>query len=259
MQDDLFLLEETSSEPAVDGVIELGPAVEIKGSVFTLLVLRLRRYELAAIESELVGRIAQSKTFFEYAPVVLDLEYLGDENELLNFPELCQLLRRLNLVPVGVRQGSERQHAAAVDAGLALLKGGSIRETVVTETKHRGTGEGVKQVVVPSKALVVEQPVRSGQQIYAHGGDLIVLAPVNAGAEIIADGNIHIYAPLRGRALAGVLGDSSARIIAQSMEAELVSIAGHYQIFEERLTDDLFAKPVQVYLKEMALTLVPLR
>ncbi len=255
MQDDLFL-EERATPPAADTAVERGPAVEIKGSVFTLLVLRLKRCDFAAIEQELGQRISQSKTFFEYAPVVLDLEHLERAEDGLDFGELCQLLRSLSLVPVGVRQGSEVQQRAAVEAGLAVLKGGAIQETVAQESR---SGSAAKPVVVPSKALVVEQPVRSGQQVYAQGGDLIVLAPVNAGAEVIADGNIHIYAPLRGRALAGVLGDSAARIIAQSMEAELVSIAGHYQIFEERLAEDLFARPAQVYLKEMTLTLEPLR
>lgn len=258
MQDDLFL-EETPTSSVTEKVAKPGPAVELRGSVFTLPVLRLKRSDLGAIEEALSERISQSKKFFENAPVVLDLEYLETPAEVLDFAALCSLLRTLQLVPVGVRQGSAEQQQAAVEAGLAVLRGGSVQEAVAAESKDKKTGEVVKQVVVPSKALVIDQPVRSGQQIYAQGGDLIVLAPVNAGAEVIADGNIHIYAPLRGRALAGVLGDASARIIVQSMEAELVSIAGHYQIFEERLPDELFGKSAQVYLQEMALTLVPLR
>ncbi len=101
--------------------------------------------------------------------------------------------------------------------------------------------------------VVIKQPVRTGQQVYAKNADLIVLAMVNVGAEIIADGNIHVYAPLRGRALAGANGDTSSRIFVQSMEAELVSVAGVYRTFEQNLPTDLQSKPVQVYLEESKL------
>jgi septum site-determining protein MinC len=100
--------------------------------------------------------------------------------------------------------------------------------------------------------------VRTGQRIHAEAGDLVVLAVVNAGAELIADGNIHVYAPLRGRALAGARGDPAARIFTQCMEAELVSIAGYFQVFEEGIPVQLRSKPVQIYLKEEKLTLHPL-
>lgn len=98
--------------------------------------------------------------------------------------------------------------------------------------------------------MVVNRPLRSGQQIYARGGDLVVLAAVNAGAEVIADGSIHIYAPLRGRALAGASGDAGARIFTTRFEAELVSIAGVYRTFESGVAADLAGKPVQVQLIE---------
>jgi septum site-determining protein MinC len=95
---------------------------------------------------------------------------------------------------------------------------------------------------------IVDTPVRAGQRIYARGGDLVVTAVVNSGAELIADGSIHVYAPLRGRALAGATGNGDARIFALSMEAELVSIAGTYRTFENELPKDLAQKPVQVRL-----------
>ena len=262
MQENLFL-EETTNSPAssptseIANKVEVGPAVELKGSVFTLPILRFKRSDPAGIQQALEARLCQSQSFFENAPVVLDLELL-EAGESLDFIELCKLLRSLQLVPVGVRQASEEHQKPAVEAGLALLKGGAIQEPAASESKDKQTGEVIKHVQVPAKACIIEQPVRSGQQIYAQGGDLIVLAQVNAGAEVIADGNIHIYAPLRGRALAGVLGDTSARIIAQSMEAELVSIAGHYQIFEEQPSADVFGKPAQAFLKEMKMVLAPL-
>jgi septum site-determining protein MinC len=105
---------------------------------------------------------------------------------------------------------------------------------------------------------VIDKPVRTGQRIHAEGGDLVVLAIVNAGAELIADGDIHVYAPLRGRALAGARGDTSARIFAQCMEAELVSIAGYFQVFEEGLPAALRSKPVQVFLDGERVTMAAL-
>lgn len=107
--------------------------------------------------------------------------------------------------------------------------------------------------------VVIDKPVRAGQRIHAEGANLVVLAIVNAGAELIADGDIHVYAPLRGRALAGARGNEGARIFAQSMEAELVSVAGYFQVFEEGLPDNLRGKAAQVYLLDGRLRLEPLR
>jgi septum site-determining protein MinC len=106
---------------------------------------------------------------------------------------------------------------------------------------------------------MVTQPIRSGQRIYARDGDLIVLAAVNAGAEVMADGNIHIYAPLRGRALAGVRGNQNARIFCHSMEAELIAIAGSYRVFEDRVPDEIRQKSVQICLRGEQLDIVPIQ
>lgn len=237
------------------------PAVEIKGSMFTLPVMRLYSADVQAIGKDLSSRLAQHLSFFENAPVVIDLEHLKAGEGVLEFSVLAALLRSHQLVPVAVRQGTEAQNQAAVAAGLAVLKGGS---PAVVSTGRKGADPAPKSeaaaapqaVARPSR--VVRQPVRSGQQIYAQGGDLIVLAPVNAGAEVIADGNIHVYAPLRGRALAGVLGDVHARIFAQAMEAELLAIAGHYQVYEESLPVTVRGKAVQVYLEGTQLLMSPL-
>jgi septum site-determining protein MinC len=106
--------------------------------------------------------------------------------------------------------------------------------------------------------MIIDRPVRAGQQIYAKGGDLVVLAMVSAGAEVIADGNIHVYAPLRGRALAGARGNADARIFARSMEAELVSIAGVYRTIEQALPDSILGKPTQIYLENERLVMTAL-
>ncbi len=243
------------------------PALEIKGSMFTLPVLRLQSTDMTLIARDLSQRLAQHLRFFEHAPVVIELDHLDDQASRLDLPALCVLLRQAHLVPVGVRQANPEQAQAAIAAGLAVLKGGggvsSRSETTapVSQTKASTATKKVESSsprpeAIPAK--VVRQPVRSGQQIYARGGDLIVLAAVNAGAEVIADGNIHVYAPLRGRALAGVQGDSSASIFTQSMEAELVAIAGHYQVFEDGPAKDIYERAVRVFLDDTHINISPL-
>lgn len=260
--------------------------VDLKGSVFTLTVLRLHSSDLALIEQELRERIAQGPRFFEDAPIVIDLESVRDSQVELDFAQLAPLLRRLKLIPVGVRHGNINQQLAAVEAGLALMKGGSIRELPMSGSGGQvaaavsGSIKGDDTSAAPQARIeaapspapasgtekteksgtrTVYQPIRSGQQIYARNGDLVVLAAVNAGAEVVADGNIHVYAPLRGRALAGIHGDPRARIFCQSFEAELVSLAGHYRVFEEKVPAELYRKAVQIYLNDKdQLTIEPL-
>ncbi len=231
---------------------ENDPAVELKGSVFTLPVLRLRSSDLHAIDADLKERLAQGLRFFENAPVVIDLEPLREQSGAMDFAALAALLRDRRLVPVGVRHANHEQNEAALAAGLASLKGGVTQDLAPVESKPAAdaspseTQNTAINAAAPG-ARVVQQPVRSGQRIYA-AGDLIVLAPVNAGAEIIAEGNIHVYAPLRGRALAGVKGNEQARIFARTMEAELVAVAGQFRVFEDRLPEAVHGKSAQVYL-----------
>ncbi len=242
-------------------------ALEIKGSMFTLPVLRLQSVDLALIAEDLSQRLAQHLRFFKHAPVVIELDHLDDQASVLDLPALCVLLRQVHLVPVGVRQASPEQAEAAIAAGLAVLKGGSSAtprsasslpssQEKTTTAPSNVEMAAPKPVALPAK--VISQPVRSGQKIYARGGDLVVLAAVNAGAEVIADGNIHIYAPLRGRALAGVLGDNSASIFTQSMEAELVAVAGNYQVFEDGSAKDIYSRAVRIFLDGTHIKIIPL-
>ena len=247
------------------------PALEIKGSMFTLPVLRLHSSDMELIAKDLSQRLAQHLRFFEHAPVVIELDHLDDQANCLDLPALCVLLRQAHLVPVGVRQASPEQAKAAIDAGLAVLKGGGASPRSEPAAPASQTNSQTKATAAPSTkaeivspraeaipAKVIRQPVRSGQQIYARGGDLIVLAAVNAGAEVIADGNIHVYAPLRGRALAGVQGDTNASIFTQSMEAELVAIAGNYQVFEDGRAKDIHARAVRIFLDDTHIKVSPL-
>lgn len=225
------------------------PAVELKGSVFTLPVLRLHSPDLHAIESELQERLAQALRFFHHAPVVIDVEALGESAAALDLGALVALLQRNQLVAVGLRNAGDTLGKAAIAAGLAIMKGGPTQDLPNARMSAAARpAQRPERRVANVTARVVHLPVRSGQRVYAAGGDLIVLAPVNAGAEIIADGNIHVYAPLRGRALAGVQGDPEARIFCQALEAELVAVAGNFRVFEDQVPAELRGKPAQVYL-----------
>ena len=148
------------------------------------------------------------------------------------------------MIPVGIRGGNEEQRQEALKANWAVLP----------ETAKSENAADSPSAVAHKHTLtkLITQPVRSGQQIYAQGGDLIVLAPVSAGAEILADGHIHVYAPLRGRALAGVLGNTDARIFCQHLEAELIAIAGNYKVSEHI---SAWEKSVSIYLTDEHLTI----
>ncbi|HRY15859.1 MAG: septum site-determining protein MinC [Candidatus Competibacteraceae bacterium] len=219
---------------------EEAPPFELKGSLFTLTVLHLFQLDRAAIERHLAEKIKQAPSFFNNTPVVIDLEGMTDSPEGLDFNGLYELLRAHGMVPVGIRNGTPMQQAAARLAGLPALP----------ESRSANNGKKPERAEAAlMRSRIVSHPIRSGQQIYAPEGDLIVLGAVSAGAEVIADGNIHVYGALRGRALAGVRGATETRIFCQSLEAELVSIAGRYRISEQIDPADR-GKATQIHLME---------
>lgn len=217
---------------------------QLKGGLYTLTALQLLSYDLSHFATQLDTKIEQAPKFFQNAPVVIDLQKINRADTLLDFKYLKEVLISRHLVPVGVKAGSTEQHEAAVKAGFAILADGSKereKSNLNAETHSNTTSNMVASIpeepeledIQGSNTRVITEPVRSGQQVYARGGDLIVLAPVSHGSELLADGHIHVYGPLRGRALAGVTGDVSARIFCHSLEAELISIAGQYKISED--------------------------
>jgi septum site-determining protein MinC len=247
-------------------------AIEIKGSVFTLPVLKICTTEIQQVEKALKKHLAQSLSFFKNAPIVIDLERTKQLKPAMDFEALTKLLRAQQLVPVAVQKGSLEQHLEAEKAGLAILTGQATAKSKMQEQEDvveaEETAPDHARQSIPSAnseaipitpTKMVAQPIRSGQRIYARGGDLIVLAAVNAGAEVMADGNIHIYAPLRGRALAGVKGDQSARIFCHSMEAELIAIAGAYRVFEDQVPSEIRQKSVQICLRGEQLDIIPIQ
>lgn len=220
---------------------------EIKSATLPLVSLLLKTADLDALAAELAARFGDHPDFFDHDPLVLDLSPLQSQGELaVDFGALLDLLHRYRVLPVAARGGSQAQMAAALAAGLA-----SAPEAVAPPPPPRAAKAPAPAPVVegaPMSALVIDKPLRSGQQVYARGRDLVVFSMVNAGAEVIADGHIHVYAPLRGKAIAGARGNTDARIIALCLEAELVSIAGVYRTSEVPLPADVRSKPTQVRL-----------
>lgn len=231
----------------------------LRGGTFTLMVLDVPAEgdPLAGVEAKL----RQAPSFFESAPLVLDLQAVGDGGKL-DVVDLVARLRDLGLVPVGIQNGSDAQNEQALAAGLCpfpLWRSGRERPAREGRPGKRVAPSDQARPPEPevSPAMLLTSPVRSGKRVYARGGDLVAAAPVSAGAELIADGHVHVYGPLRGRALAGVHGDESARIFCQSLQAELVSIAGAYRVRED-IEDDLIGQAVQISLQDGRLVIEPL-
>jgi septum site-determining protein MinC len=254
--------------------LKKSPFFELRsGSVDTLLFV-VKTTDLDALRSELTRRFEATPEFFAGDVVAIDLRRLAD-NERVPLADIAQLLDSVRMRPVGV-VAQPAQHAWAGDAGLPFLEARDGRAATAkiaeNDAAPAAPGEGSLDMTraeasappaEPSRSaagqtLVIDKPLRSGQQIYAKG-DLVVLGLVSYGAEVIAEGNIHIYAPLRGRALAGVHGNHDARIFCTCLEPELISIAGIYRTTENPLAADVLGKPVQIWLDKEKLMIEPLR
>jgi len=234
---------------------------QLRGNTYTMMVLRIVDPDDPAFFDLLATKVRQAPNFFRYAPVVLDLDGMDDPD--FDFQGLRAALHDLTLVPVGVQGGTPGMQAAALRAGLTAIPAARTPQPM---TVARTRPEAETPTPDPQRAaapeiqrttLIVTEPVRSGRQVYAQGGDLVVMGPVSPGAELLADGNIHVYNALRGRALAGVGGDRQARVFAQSLEAELVSVAGFYRVSDD-IEADLRGRAAQVWLQGGYLRIDPL-
>jgi len=228
------------------------PAVfELKAAGFTLPIFRLLASDMEAVADQLATRVGQAPDFFRNTPVVIDLGGFPKQGEEVEFPLLVGLLRGYGMIPFGVRGGSKAQQRAAEAMELAVLGDSHTRparahpEPSADSGADEGAGGGANSVVISG-------PVRSGQRHYGARGDLSVIGPVSSGAELMADGNIHVYGALRGRALAGMKGNLEARIFCQDLRAELVAIAGHYRV-SENIPSELQGMPVQIFLDQKIL------
>lgn len=240
----------------------LEPVAEIKFGQVGIANLKLKRLDAEALAEELRDKVASASKLFLRAPVVLDLSHLPELPELEVVRDLLARIHAAGMLPVGLSYGTSANEALAQALGVpvfARFRAAYERAgTEATETPPRATPPPPSRepasaprpaaAATPTTGQLHDKPVRSGQQIYARGRDLTLTALVGNGAEVIADGSIHVYGALRGRALAGAQGDESARIYCQEFHAELVSIAGQYRVFED-IPADLRGHPVQAWLE----------
>jgi septum site-determining protein MinC len=241
-----------------------GPAFEIKGTIAPVSVLCLRSIDVDQIERELRARVDAAPQLFTNAPIVIDV---ADVAGPLPLTALVERVRQCKLLPIGVAHLPADQLTLAASAGLAIMQLGfgrsrgaraSSPEPVAPTPPPARTVEARPEPPRAREAtLTITQPVRGGQVTYATGGDLVVLAPVNPGAQVIADGHIHIYGRLRGRALAGARGLTTARVFCHSLEAELIAIAGEFLTADE-IPAKLRGKPAQIFLEQGTVRILPL-
>lgn len=221
---------------------------EIKSANLPLVALLLKSADLVALARELEARFGDIPDFFDQDALMIDLSPLPQAAGEVDFPALISLLGSYQLVPLSAKGGSPAQMAAALQAGLLPVPDAHLVAPRAAVPAPSMPTPVPPVHLEPQGALVIDKPLRSGQQVYARGRDLVVLAMVNAGAEVIADGHIHVYAPLRGKAMAGARGNAQARIFSLALEAELLSIAGVYRTSEHPLPPGMAGKPTQVRL-----------
>jgi septum site-determining protein MinC len=231
---------------------------QIRAQLQTLLALKLIQPRDERFFLVLQQALARSPKFFRHAPIVVDAGAVAGQPPL-NLAEFARRLRQQHLVPVGLQNGDEAWSHMAVNAGLALLPSGRPAKVAPEEPAPKAAAPSLPDDPAPGRnaGMVVSEPVRAGQQIYAEDGDLIVLAPVSPGAEVAADGHVHVYSRLQGRAHAGVKGDRDARIFCHKLEAQLVSVAGVWLVNED-IDARFMGKRVQISWLGGALVMEPL-
>lgn len=238
-------------------------AGELKFGQVGIANLRVRSLDIEKLKAEMQERVARAPKMFERAAVILDFGGLTKCPDAKTVNTLIDALKSANVLPVAIAYGTSAIEELSVRVGLPLLAKfrASYESQAVAAVEPQEKKPARKtdiETEVPAPAVVVAksepgimqlQPVRSGQQIYAQNKDITVMATVGAGAEVIADGSIHIYGALRGRALAGASDNVNARIFCREFHAELVAIAGHYKVLEE-IPKNLLGKAVQIYLEK---------
>ena len=230
------------------------PVIDIRYSEVGMVRVRIRTTDPGAIANELAGRVAAAPHFFRRIAVCLDLSALEKTPEVAEIHAVIEAVRRVGMLSVGLAGDVVELETAASALNLPILSSfrTPTRPAPVLEPEQAApTTPEPAPALAPADSnvstLIHNQPVRSGQRIYARNRDLIVNAGVAAGAEVIADGCLHIYGPLRGRAMAGARGDPAARMFCQAFDAELVSIAGVFRVFET-IPAELAGMPVQAWL-----------
>jgi septum site-determining protein MinC len=247
--------------------VSSNPGVELKGGMYTFMSLKLHTCDMHVIDEILADKIQQAPSFFKDTPVVIDLSVLEPHETELDSAALIACIKRHNLVPI-VASTMDKTSQLALSIELPLIDVG-VRRSIIDDTRSKPfdsksnekadeTASSTIDVTpdvnlslsreieyVVKSPLLIDKPIRSGQQVYARDTDLIVMGSIGPGAEVIADNNIHIY------------GNTSARIFCQSLQAELVSVAGNYRMLET-IPEELRGKPAQVWLENDKLNIEPL-
>jgi len=239
----------------------------LKGEMSMLNALYLSDLDIKTLIVELTKKKDEAPQFFMQSPVIVDCIELGDKAKELDFKLLKKSLLGLDFIPVGIRNVPKSINKELSKNGWAIMratqeKAAKKKQVSTSSEKNKKTDDAennpaIAEVEPTIDSVTVDRPVRSGQQIYAASADMTVLAPTSAGSEIMADGSIHVYGAIRGRVLAGARGNTSARIFCQSLDAELIAIAGRYQLLDESKTE-LKGKPAMVYLDGEKLVIEPL-
>ena len=242
---------------------ETTDACDLRFGQVGIACVRVRRVDAAALCDELERRVRAAPQMFSRAAVVLDLSHLLDLPDDGAVDALLEAVRSAGMLPVGLAYGTSETEALAKRMGLPLIakfraayepsNGGQVAAEPAPRAAEAPAVQREPILSAPAPGSMQgaqhhASPVRSGQQIYARDRDLIVTGAIANGAEVIADGNIHIYGGLRGRAMAGAQGDEKARIFVSDFRAELVAIAGHYRVFEQ-IPDNLEGQSVQCWLE----------
>ncbi|WP_416189733.1 septum site-determining protein MinC [Neisseria sp. CCUG17229] len=228
------------------------PAFDVKSARLDVLAIHLHTTDLTELEEFLRQRTGQYQGL-EIVPFVLDMQDF-EHPESLDLAAVISLFARYGMQILGLRHDNEAWADYATRYHLVFSRG-EKSDTPQPPQLQPADIQAVSTTVISNPTILISTPVRTGQQVYAENGDLIVTGIVSQGAELIADGNIHIYAPMRGRALAGAKGDTNARIFIHSMQAELVSVAGIYRNFEQDLPEHLHKRAVQVSLQDNRLVI----
>jgi septum site-determining protein MinC len=247
----------STSSAATDAPI---PSFEIKSTRLAALTLIVKTNNLEKLCQDLLeqyGKAGENPEFFDQDPVVIDVLQWLPEVPVEDLSTLLTVLKACRLAPVALRAAHQSWLGMAQSLGLGWAEPELARSapeqvpTAVAPTALTAPSTTLPSGVQRPPAIptmVIDKPLRSGQKVYARGCDLVVLAMVNQGAEVVADGNIHVYAPLRGKAMAGASGNVNARIFSLSLEPELISIAGVYRTIENPLPANVHGKPAQVQL-----------
>lgn len=245
--------------------------MQLKGEMSMLNVLHIQDIDVNVICAELEKKRDEAPRFFMQSPLIIDGSELSGNALEFDFSALKEGLLELGFIPVGVRNFPPAANTVIRDSGWAVMREQQTApsttksepeeekqveedaakiDTAKNNTDQQNTSPAPQANVAPPmrNQMTVDRPVRSGQQVYAANSDMTVLAPTSAGSEIMADGSIHIYGALRGRVLAGARGNESARIYCQSLQAELIAIAGRYQLLDESDTT-LKGKPAMIRLE----------